>query len=171
MKKTILFLFTILSFITVSAQNKAGKVLPFVLLIDNEVPVSSDTHGVFLIKDSIGTVKDSVMFKYDVGILSMTKTEYQKLFATRSPNKLSLKIYHLSLNADTTYVYEKRIPIKYINWEYPHGYLNNEYFIVKIFNKFDSDSRAKYYFKAGEDYIMLITIPGMGDVIPRLKKE
>jgi hypothetical protein len=170
MKKTILLLFAILSFIIVNAQDKADKILPFVLLIDNEVPVYSDTHGVFLIKDSIGTVQDSVMFKYDVGVLSMIKTEYQKLFATKPPNQLSLKIYHLSFNADTTYVYEKRIPIEYINGEYPHGYLNNEYFIVKIFNKFDADSRAKYYFKAGENYIILITIPGMGDVIPRLKK-
>jgi hypothetical protein len=145
--------------------------LPFVLLIDNEVPVNSDTHGVFMIKDSLGIVKDSVIFGYDVGVLTMTKAEYKKLFAIKFPNKLSLKIYHLSLHADRTYVYEKRIPIKYFNWEYPHGYLNKEYFIVKIFNKFDADSRAKYYFKSDQDYIMLITIPGMGDIIPFMKKE
>ena len=171
MKQFILLLFAIPFITSAYAQNRAGKLLPFVLLIDNEVAIKSDTHGVFLIKDSIGTTTDSVMFDYDVGVLSFSKSEYRKLFATKPLNKLSLKIYHLSQDADTTFIYEKRVPIEYFNSEYPHGYLNKEYFIVKIFNKFDSVSRSKYYFEKNQSYLMLITIPGMGDIIPRLKKD
>ena len=171
MKKIVLLLFASFSYIAALGQTRSDKYLPFVLLIDNEVPTYSDTHGVFLIKDSVGVVKDSVTFKYDVGVLLMTDGEYNKLFAVRPPNKLSLKIYHISLHVDTTYVYEKSIPIDYFNAEYPHGYMNKEYFIVKIFNKFDADARSKYYFKKGEAYLMQITIPGMGDVIPHLKKQ
>lgn len=171
MTKVILLLFASLSFIAVSGQEKESKSLPFVLLIDNEVPTHSDTWGIFLIKDSVGTVKDSIMFDYEVGRLSMTKAEYNKLFKVKPVYNIFLRISHLSTHVDTTYVYEKKIWNKYWNWEYPHGYMNEDYFIVKIFNKFDADSRAKYYFKPGQDYIVLITVGGMGDIIPLLKKE
>ncbi|MFI5161852.1 MAG: hypothetical protein ACHQHN_11280 [Sphingobacteriales bacterium] len=171
MKKVILLLFSIFAFTIVSAQKTGEKFLPFVLLIDNEIPEPSVTEGIFLIKDSVGTLKDSVMFDYRPGVLSITTADYKRLFKVKPVYNIFLRISHKGPHLDTTYVYLRQIDNKYWNWEYPHGYMNEYYFIFKVFNKFNPDSRNKYYFKPGQDYITQITIGGMSDVIPVLKKE
>jgi hypothetical protein len=174
MKKILLFILIAFPFLTVCGQETAIERLPFVLLIDNEVPDPSYIHGVFLIKDSLNIVRDSVKFKYEVGSLTMTKPDYDKLFSVKQVNNIAIKLIQYGFNSDTTdtsYVYEYHIPNKYINQEYPNGFMNKTYFIFKIFNKFNIDSRTKYYFTKDENYIVQIIIPGSETLIPFLKKE
>jgi len=169
MRKIILItLFGCLSVIAFAQERT--KRLPFILLIDNEIPDPSIINGVFIIKDNTGTVKDSIKFKYEIGGLDMDQSAYNKFFNVKQSYNIFVKFNEQSAKLDTTYVYQKQIPNKYINSEYPNGYINKRYFAIKIFNKFNVESRSKYYFKMNESYVVQIIIPGFSTILPTLKK-
>ena len=170
MKQIILFLLTAFFSLRVSGQEKTEH-LPFILLIDNEVPDPSIIHGIFLIKDSLGVVKDSVDFDYQVAELKMTRADYNRFFKIKQVYRIFIKFAQINLEAGTPDIYEKQIPNKYLNGEYPNGFINKLYFIVKIFNKSNADSRSKYYFKKDENYIAQVIIPGFSTLLSILKKE
>ena len=170
MRKTILILFFGCFSAIAFAQEKTKR-LPFVLLIDNEVPDPSIIKGIFLIKDSIGMIKDSIKFDYQIGGLDLESSAYNKFFKVNQTYNIFVRFKEKDFKLNTTYIYQEQIPNKYINDEYPNGFINERYFIVKIFNKFNGDSRAKYYFKKNENYIVQIEIPGFSSLLPTLKKS
>jgi len=170
MRKVNLILFIATFYLSCYGQEKKES-MPFVLLIDNEVPNPSYITGRFLIKDSLDVVKDSINFDYEVGKLNLTKSDFNKFFNVKQDFNIFLKFELKQLQPDTTFIFIKQIHNKYINREYPNGFINKGYFIVKIFNKFNKENRAKYYFKKDENYIVQIKIPGFSTLLPNLKKE
>src|ERR1700749_3638406 len=127
--------------------------LPFILQINDYFPDPSIIKGVFHIIDSNKTVKDSITFEYHIGRLVMATADYSRFINFNQHYQLLLKIGELGADSYTWTWYEIAIPTKYINWEYPKGFINQEYFIVKIFNKSDEVSRERYVFPDDKYYI------------------
>jgi len=133
----------------------------FVLEIDNEIPVATIYDGVFLIKDSAGNIKDKIPFDYEVGGLSMSSSNYHKLFFQYLKDEVTINFSYRNLdtNSSEAYKYEKEIP---------KGWLNETYMIFKVYNYYNRESRKKYFLKKG-GYGVEIRVPGAGSVIPTRK--
>ena len=102
---------------------------------------------------------------------------YDKFFKIDRAFNVFIKLYIISDirtktgDYDTkTDTYNVQIPNKYAGGEYPNGYINKSYLILKIFNKSNVESRAKYYFKKDEKYLSEIRIPARGQLILRKRK-
>ena len=134
--------------------------------INDYFPDPSIIHGVFRVIDSNKNVQDSITFEYHIGRLVMNAASYKRFVNFDQRYQLLLKIGELGADSYTWSWYEIPIPTKYINGEYPKGFINEEYFIVKIFNKSDEVSRERYVFPDDKYYITRVIIPGMSTLIP-----
>lgn len=161
----ILILLTVGFTTTLLAQGKNTS-LPFIIVIDNEfVNLSDIINDHFLITDSIGTVKDSIMCDYTIGKLLMFKADYKRLFVFK--RKPGLKIYFqftwrrvLPVETDLTYKIQL-IPLE----------INDDHMVIQIFNASNKENQQKYYFKQGRSYLYQILTPGYNRIMPLLKEE
>jgi hypothetical protein len=161
MKKAAFFIFLTLFSSALLGQGQ-DKRLTFILTIDDELPVTDITDGVFLLKDSTGTIKDKISFDYHVGGLGISAVDYKTLFASNPEYSIFIKFKHTVFRPNyTEYIYEKEIPRKW---------LNEEYIILKIYNASNKVSRAKYFFKHGQKYLIRIKIPGSSTILITRKK-
>ena len=90
MKKILLYLFLILLSSTLFGQEQ-DKHLTFILFIDDKVATRDVTDGMFLIKDSTGTIRDKIAFVYHVGYLSMSSADYKKIFDSKLEYRIFMK--------------------------------------------------------------------------------
>jgi len=170
MKKLLFFLFLVF-YVSISLSQERNNRMTFIIVIDNDLVDGSEIiDHKFLLKDSTGNIKDEINFDYQIGKLIMPQSDYDKLFKIKSGYKLYAKFIDRRFDPDSDYTYEISIPTKFINEEYPTGFINTGYFILKIYNAFNAESRAKYYFKKDENYIYQLIIPGMATLIPKLRK-
>ena len=138
-----------------------NKRLNFILLIDNEIPKTSIYDGFFFIKNNIGVIKDSIAFDYQVGALMMTDFDYKRLFSQDQKSKIIIKFKFKRFFPDSAVVsqYEYAIPA---NW------VNEKYMILKVYNRYNNESREKYYFNK-DSYRIIIETPLGGNVIATKK--
>jgi len=131
------------------------------LLIDNEIPKTSIYDGFFFIKNSAGAIKDSIAFDYQVGALIMTDLNHKKLFSQDQKSKIIIKFKYKRFFPDSAEVsqYEYTIPL---NW------INEKYIIIKVYNRYNNESRRKYYFNK-DRYRIIIETPLGGNVIATRK--
>ncbi|MHA4807471.1 hypothetical protein ACX0G9_05175 [Flavitalea flava] len=162
LRKYIFILFITLSGNKGFAQ-EMDKRLNFVVLIDNEVPTPSYIlNGVFLIKDSTGKEVEKIPFHYQVGFLEMTTMGYNKFFNPGYKNNIYLKFQFYEMRPkDITHDYE---------YEIPNDMINHLYYILKVYNYSNKQSRKKYLLKK-RIYGIELTTPGMVTVIPRKRKK
>lgn len=133
------------------------KRLTFILIIDDELPVTDITNGIFLFKDSAGTIKDKISFDYKVGGLLMSSSDYKKLLSPNPEHRIFIKFKHIEFRPHhVEYTYEKEIP---------NGWINKEYIIFRVFNASNKVNRTKYFFKQGEEYLIQIKIPGSSTLL------
>ena len=144
------------------AQEKCQR-LNLVLLIDNDVPTPSDISDcAFLIKDSVGRIKDSIPFKYEVGGAIMSDSNYNNLFNNAGKYSISIKFtyFEFGAGANRTHYYKK---------EHFSRWLNDWYIILKIYNYSNKESRRKYVIQK-DGYVMQINSPGGSLITPIWKK-
>ncbi len=169
--KTLFTLTGLLFLATALFGQTETRSLPFILQVDDDFPDPSTIHGVFRIMDSTKNVKDSINFDYHIGRLVMSAADYERFVNFNQRDRLWLRIGKLGDDSYTRNWYEISIPTEYINEEYPKGFINEEYIIVKIFNKSkNKECNKKYVFPNGKNYVSQIIIRGMSTIIPVWKK-
>ena len=161
MKKVFLYLLLTVQTLTLFGQEQSKR-LTFILSIDDQLPVTDITDGTFLIMDSVGTIKEKIPFNYHVGGLGLSLSDYKKLFASNSDSRILIRFKHVQFRPTyVEYSYEKEIP---------KGWLNEEYMVLKVYNKSVKSNRAKYFYKPGQRYIIQVKIPG-SSTIPITRKK
>jgi hypothetical protein len=156
--RAFLLLHYIVLSLTLHAQEPV-KQMPFILLIDNDIPVNNIYDGFFSIIDSGGVVKDRIPFDYRVGNLLISPSDYTKLFSLSTKGKVSINFKYSKIgpNSSEVYKYKKEIPAEW---------LNEKYMIFKVYNFDNKDSRGKYALKR-DQYGIEVSVPGAGSVIPK----
>jgi hypothetical protein len=152
-KSKLLVLFLVLCHVCF-AQTPCRK-LTFILLIDNEVPTASISEVEVLSSDSLNGKK--FFLKYKVGNLFVDEKTIDELLKLNVQSDLVLNFNFRSyypLNSEKKYV-----------CVIPQGWLNEEYVILKIYNKENKISKKKYSFKYNQTYITQILIPGKGTIL------
>jgi hypothetical protein len=155
-------IFLILNSIVLSSGGFAqapSKQLPFILLIDNDIPVNNIYDGFFSAVDSEGIIKYRIPFEYRVGSLVISSSDYTRLFSIDAKSNVLIDFKYTKVGRDSSegYEYKKEIPAKW---------LNEKYMIFKIYNYTNKESRAKYVLRKGK-YGIEISVPGAGSVIPK----
>jgi len=146
-----------------SAQ-KRKKQLPFIITINNEFPHWENiTQGEFTLKDSTGNIREVMKFDYDTGIVLFKSSDYKKLLTLDKKTQLFIKFrYRGYLQEDQDGdLYEKRVPTMFIN---------KTYNIMQIFTASNEASRATYFFKKDERYVVRFECPNFSTVMTVLKK-
>jgi hypothetical protein len=162
MKKALFSFILIIGFFSTSAQK--SKSLPFIIMVDNDLPDASVIlSSNFLITDSLNNKIDSLNCKYQIGRLTMSTTDYKSFINVRR-NKAKWRIYfvftyrHMHVGVNTTdYNYK---------CEFFSFTINDEYMILKIFNSFDKESLEKLVFKDGKSYVYQMVTPGFNTLLP-----
>lgn len=156
MRKILLSFILVLYGLSLFAQ-EADKRLTFILLIDNEVAANDISDGMFLLQDSTGVVRDKLPFTYHVGSLSMSLADYNKLFGSNKGYKVVLTFIHTEFRPRySQHTYEKLIPSEW---------LNEQYIILKVYNRSLSANRSKYVFGKGQQYLIQVKVPGSGSIL------
>lgn len=160
-KKVTLFLCTFCTSFAINNSlfsQESNKRINFVLLIDNDVPVPSKiSKCYFSNKDTIGNIKDSIPFAYEVGGLLLSSDNYKKLITY--PHQSNLYINFIYIDNNQFYKYQKRISAEWIN---------ELYLILKIHNYSLRESK-KQYTRNGDGFGTQIIFPGGGAVFPMEK--
>lgn len=127
--------------------------LDFILLIDDQIPENNIFDCFLLIKDSTGTVvKDKISFKYQVGRLMLTSSDYNKLFKASIKSRILMKFTYRTLD---THVIDNQY-----EGEISPDFINKEYIICRIYNLMPKENRLKYDFR-GRKYIFNLTAPDL----------
>jgi len=162
MKRRVFLFLLLFALRPILYAQEQDKRMVFILLIDNEVPVSNIFGGVFLIADSTGPVKDTIPFEYQVGSLRISHPNYEKLRKyLKRKIIIDFKYNKLTTNNSEVYEYKEKIP---------EGWLNEEYMIFKVYNYFNPESRRKYALNKN-CYGIEIAVPGAGSVFPKRGKR
>jgi hypothetical protein len=151
--KALLSLLLILYSLNVFSQNKR---LNFIILIDNEIPKTNIVEGRFIVKDSMGTRKDSINFKYQVGGLIIDSSDYKKLLPQNLKSKVVIKFDYSTL---------PDLAVNEYKYEIPSEWLNEVYMIVRVYNYSNEESRRKYYFRKKNGYKIIFESPLGGNAI------
>lgn len=156
--KKVLPLFLLILFCLSSFGQEKDKCITFILLIDGELPTTTDiTDGTIIFNDSAGIKKDEISFDFHVGRIQMSLQDYKKLFSIDAGNRIFIRFkYKKFYPKYAEYAYEKEIP---------NGWFNKDYMIFKIYNAFNKAARARYFFKHGEKYLIQIKIPGSSTLL------
>lgn len=161
MKKILTLSLIVISTITRSQQIE--KKIPFILLVDNEVPSFSIIQNCkLLIKDSTQKIKFEVPFKYNVGNITLLQSQFDTI--KHLNHKENIVIQFSTPKNKTNYVesFIYQVPLE-------PKWFNELYIILKIFNYDNLESRNKYIIKKG-DYVVQKIIPGFSTILTE-KKE
>jgi hypothetical protein len=159
MKVCILFLLNCIVLSSSGFAQVPNKQLPFILLIDNDIPVNNIYDGFFSAVDSGVIIKNRIPFEYRVGSLLISPSDYTRLFSIGAKSNVLIDFKYTKIGHDSSegYEYKKEIPAKW---------LNERYMIFKIYNYANKESRAKYVLRKGQ-YGIEMSVPGAGSVIPK----
>ena len=150
------FLLLCALFFTSKLFAQKERELPFVLLIDQEIPIASITDGYFEVRDTLKHVQTVIPFRYQVGKLILEDGQYRLLMQKGMAQDLYMHFNYMSHRT----TYNKVLYTKCI----PRGWLNATYTILSVYNYFNKESRRRYVIPK-KDYVSMLTVPGIGEAL------
>jgi len=133
--------------------------LNYVIFVDDKL-VEGYYPGMFIIKDSLNNVSDTIKFNYEVGDLIVSSSGYEKLMVLKSDAKIKFV-----LNYRNTCPYEDLV----FSTEETKYWLIERYVIMRVYNYKNKHNQKIFREKSG--YGIEINIPGGGMILPRKKSK
>lgn len=155
----IFFLIVGIAITTISNAIGQKREIPFVLLIDNNVPVSTISDSYFLIKFNDDKKEIKIPFYYYVGAI-IFDDQYYDLLLNNYSNKLSIHFKYFDFVSHNKISYAKSIA---------GGTFSTKYMILSIFNYFNKESRKKYVIPK-DGYVARIQGPSISEVLSQWKR-
>jgi|GEM_PF-2553570 len=173
MKRIFLILLVLFTTYYAQAQIKAPQVLDYqraqfkpqqlIFLVSIDREISQDViEGEFAIKGSNGEQITELPFHVWVGRLEMNNQDYKKLLNIGSQDTLYVRFANNNFQLHTDYIYQVKIP---------NGMISNKYLILKIYNQKNEESRKRYVFPNGQEYVIQVVSPGFNTPLELLKNK
>lgn len=143
MKRILLTYFTFLiSLGFMTAQET--KNFDFIIMVDDEI-WTTPTTSIISTKDNKGNIINTFNAEYHAGNLSIKESDYQDLLNNDSISSIDMSLKYSKVCNDETYYYDYNIDFK-------RGWLNNYFFVLKIYNTEKKKYRKIYEPLKGKKY-------------------